>query len=208
MRAGSGRVKARDSYHHGDLRRALVDTAVRLMAEQGADGFTLRETARAVGVSHAAAYRHFADKEDVLSAIAAQGYRELAGRLRAAIARVPPAHVERRLLKIATAYVGFALEQEPRFRVMTRPRREERRSPELEAAIGDAFGILVGVTRDGVDGGRLEKTDPVDHAMRVYSFAFGYVSLVQRGRARVRPDKVEPYFVELLTPMLAALRAR
>jgi AcrR family transcriptional regulator len=77
VRAGSGRVKARDSYHHGDLRRALVDTAVRLMAEQGADGFTLRETARAVGVSHAAAYRHFADKEDVLSAIAAHGYREL-----------------------------------------------------------------------------------------------------------------------------------
>jgi len=141
--------RKRRTYHHGDLERALVDTAITLIAKKGADAFTLREVARQVGVSHAAAYRHFADKSALLEAIAVQGYRELAVRLRAAIARVPHAEVEKRLLRIGVAYAMFAVEQEPRFRVMTRPRGEELRSPDLEAATDAALGVLVGVAREG-----------------------------------------------------------
>jgi AcrR family transcriptional regulator len=198
--------RKRRTYHHGDLERALIDASISLIAAKGADAFTLREVARRVGVSHAAVYRHFADKTAILEAIAVQGYRELADRLRVAIARVPRADVERRLLRIGVAYARFAMEQEPRFRVMTRPRGEELRSPELEAAIDAALGVLVGVARDGVESGLLKKAPPLDHAVRVYLFAYGYASLYLLGRLRVRPEKAESYLVRLLSPVLASLR--
>ena len=198
--------RKRRTYHHGDLERALVDAAVTFIAEKGIDAFTLREVARQVGVSHAAVYRHFADKSAVLEAIAVRGYRELAERLRAVIARVPRAQVERRLLAIGVAYAMFAVEQEPRFRVMTRPRREERRSPELDAAIDAALGVLIGVAEEGVEAGLLVKAPPVDHAIRVYLLAYGYASLFLLGRLRVRPAKVESYLRSLLAPLVASLR--
>jgi len=199
-------ARRRRTYHHGDLERALVDASITLIAKKGADAFTLREVARQVGVSHAAVYRHFADKAAMLEAIAVEGYHQLAERLREVIARVPRARVEKRLLLIGVAYVMFAVEQEPRFRVMTRPRLEELRSPELDAAIDAALGVLIGVAREGVEAGLLEKAPPVEHAVRVYVFAYGYASLFLLGRLRVRPEKVESYLRNLLAPLVASMR--
>ncbi|MET0702035.1 MAG: TetR/AcrR family transcriptional regulator, partial [Mycobacterium sp.] len=68
---------ARKSYHHGDLKRALTDAALSLVAEKGPKGFTLTEAARRAGVSAAAPYRHFADKADLLATVAEQGFVEL-----------------------------------------------------------------------------------------------------------------------------------
>jgi AcrR family transcriptional regulator len=198
--------RKRRTYHHGDLERALVEASIALIAKKGADAFTLREVARRVGVSHAAVYRHFADKAAILEAIAVHGYHELAERLRAVIAKVPRAQAEKRLLRIGVAYAMFAVEQEPRFRVMTRSRGEELRSPELDAAIDAALGVLIGVAREGVEAGLLRKASPVDHAVRVYVFAYGYASLFLLGRLRVRPEKVESYLRRLLAPLVASLR--
>ena len=64
-------------YHHGDLRNALLDAARTLAQEQGADSITLREVARRAGVSHTAAYHHFADKNDLLRALAVQAFHDL-----------------------------------------------------------------------------------------------------------------------------------
>jgi AcrR family transcriptional regulator len=204
--ARSARPKKRASYHHGDLRRALLASSTALIAEQGADAFTLREAARRVGVSHAAAYRHFADKETVLAAIAEQGYRELAQRLREVVESVPRRSIDRRMLAVVTAYVAFASEQPARFAVMTRARRDERRSPELGAAIDGALGVLVSVMAEGIEAGLLTRCAPIDHAMRLYVFAYGYAALVLRQRVRVRPSHVESYLATLLGPMLAAMR--
>ena len=67
----------RDTYHHGDLKRALTDAALQLVQEKGPKGFTLREVARRAGVSAAAPYRHFADKAQLLAAAATQGFVQL-----------------------------------------------------------------------------------------------------------------------------------
>jgi AcrR family transcriptional regulator len=198
--------RKRRTYHHGDLERALVDASITLIAKKGADAFTLREVARQVGVSHAAVYRHFADKSAMLEAIAVEGYLQLAERLRGVIARVPRAQADKRLLAIGVAYAMFAVEQEPRFRVMTRPRREELRSPELDAAIDAAMGVLVGVAQEGVEAGLLKTAPPLDHAIRVFVFSYGYASLFLLGRLRVRPEKVESYLRRLLAPLVASLR--
>jgi len=74
-RAGrSALEKKRGRYHHGDLRRALLDAALELLAREGASALTLREVARRAGVTHAAPYRHFTDKQALLAAVAEEGF--------------------------------------------------------------------------------------------------------------------------------------
>ena len=77
-------LPAKTRYHHGDLRSALVDQAVALITAQGDVSFSLRDLAGRIGVSHAAVYRHFADKTALLNAVAAHGFALLAQAVRAA----------------------------------------------------------------------------------------------------------------------------
>ena len=72
----------KSNYHHGDLRQALIDGAIALIAEQDISSLSLREVARRVGVSHAAPYRHFADKEALLAAVAEEGFIRLTASMR------------------------------------------------------------------------------------------------------------------------------
>src|SRR3979490_835328 len=103
------------TYHHGDLRAALLRAAIELLEESGETALSLRAVARRAGVSPAAPYRHYADREALVSAVAAVGYRELAERL--AAAHPAPATPEQ-LASVAVAYVRFALEQPALFRMM------------------------------------------------------------------------------------------
>ncbi len=113
---------ARATYHHGDLRRALLEISLTLIAERGPDGFSLREAARAVGVSPAAAYRHFADKPEVLAALAAEGHGRLAAAMEKALGKLESADPRTRaveaLVTIGQAYVEFAVKNPSFFRVM------------------------------------------------------------------------------------------
>src|SRR5271154_7296376 len=76
-RSTSSADKRRDTYHHGDLKRALTDAALALVREKGPKGFSLSEAARRAGVSVAAPYRHFADKAQLLAAVAEEGFIQL-----------------------------------------------------------------------------------------------------------------------------------
>ena len=71
-------IPSRPTYHHGDLRNSLIRAALVLVAERGVEGFSLREAARTVGVSASACYRHFADREELLAAVAHEGITTLA----------------------------------------------------------------------------------------------------------------------------------
>jgi AcrR family transcriptional regulator len=103
------------TYHHGDLRAALVRAAMELLEESGETALSLRAVARCAGVSAAAPYRHYADREALVSAVATVGYRELAERL--AAAHPSPATPEE-LAGAAIAYVQFALDRPALFRIM------------------------------------------------------------------------------------------
>ena len=114
---------AKNTYHHGDLRNALVLTAVHLIESGGLDEFSLRATAREVGVSANAAYRHFADKSDLLDAVAQHGFTQLAQRMRRAMgatrAGANPAELAvNRFKATGRAYVAFALDHPALFEVM------------------------------------------------------------------------------------------
>ena len=101
------------TYHHGDLRAALVRAAEEVLEEQGLAGLSIREVARRAGVSHNAPYRHFADRESLLAELAAEGFRRLGAELAAHSGR-----------EIGEAYVRFALAQPERYRLMFNAKRE------------------------------------------------------------------------------------
>jgi AcrR family transcriptional regulator len=106
---------AKATYHHGDLRAALVRAALELLEESGESALSLRAVARRAGVSPAAPYRHYSDREALVSAVAAVGYRELAQRLAAAH---PSPSTPEQLVSVAVAYVQFAFERPALFRIM------------------------------------------------------------------------------------------
>ena len=102
-------------YHHGDLRAACLRAARELLEEDGSASLSLRAVARRAGVSATAPYRHFAVREELVSAVAAEGYRELAEQL---LAAHPAPTTPQDLIELAIAYVSFALERPALFRVM------------------------------------------------------------------------------------------
>jgi AcrR family transcriptional regulator len=107
-------------YHHGDLRRALIARAVRLVEEAGAERFSLREAARLVGVSANAAYRHFADKGELLTAVAEVGFDRMERRLQKALSSVdgPGTSALERVKALGRGYVDFAVDHPELLRVM------------------------------------------------------------------------------------------
>ena len=108
-----------DSYHHGALRRALIETGLELISEKGISGFTLREVAKRTGVSTAAPYHHFKDKAELLQAMSLEGWRMLGERFKVASSAVETPSVQ--LRAIGEEYIRFAIEYTPYFRVMSRP---------------------------------------------------------------------------------------
>lgn len=114
----------KQGYHHGDLRRALVEAAIPLLRTGGPDALTMRALARAAGVSPMAAYRHFEDRAALVAAVADDGFKRLHARLRAAAEspertlRKPQQTARAGLQAIALAYVEFALEHPDEYRVM------------------------------------------------------------------------------------------
>lgn len=122
-------------YHHGDLRRVLLDAAVAAIAERGAAALSLRDLARRAGVSHAAPTHHFRDKAGLLTAVAAEGYELLAGELRAA-------YEAGGFLEAGVAYMRFAVDHPAHFAVMFRPDLYRRDDPDLAAAMDRTRSML------------------------------------------------------------------
>ncbi len=115
-RRASPAPKPPGRYHHGDLRRALLDTALRVVEEQGVDALSLRDLARRLGVSHAAPDHHFPDRLSLLGALAVEGFERLAVVMEAAAAAVPPG--PGRLTAVGEAYLRFALDHPSHMQIM------------------------------------------------------------------------------------------
>jgi AcrR family transcriptional regulator len=197
-------ARPRRAYHHGDLPRALREAAKTLVARDGADGFTLREAARLVGVNHAAAYRHFADKRALLADLATAGYDAMAVRMRAAAARVADGDGVERVHAVALAYVRFGLAEPALFGLMTGPRlNADGRFPGLERALEGAAGVLEAPLGAAV----FRRGTVVDRTLAVLSLAHGYVALVLARRIHVKAARVPAHFRTLLGPLVDGFRA-
>ncbi len=134
-------MKAKRPYHHGDLRAALMTAALSLIDEHGVKGLALSDAAHLAGVSVAAPYRHFKDKEALLAEIAAEGF----AMFRDALAHASQSHPEdnvKRLVEMGVAYVDFALRHRSHFQVMWESGILQANYPEMQQTAQQAYRLL------------------------------------------------------------------
>lgn len=160
----------RDSYHHGDLKAVILTHAATLVAERGADGVSLRELARAAGVSHAAPAHHFTDRRGLFTALAAQGWRQLAG----ALAGARP-----EFLDAAVAYVQFAVDHPGHYAVMFDRSLVHSDDPDLIAAQVTAGAELAAGVATLSD--PLAAEDPEAAGLAAWSLVHGFAMLWLNG---------------------------
>ena len=145
-RARARPPKPRSSYHHGDLRDALLEAALSLLGQVGTSALSLREVARVAGVSHAAPAHHFGDKAGLLTALATRGFERFLAAQRAAADRA--SERSKRLSWTGWAYVMFASEQPAYFSLMFRPELLRVSDPDFEAASRAAYEFLLDCVRE------------------------------------------------------------
>jgi AcrR family transcriptional regulator len=172
----SSPVKRRPTgHHHGDLPNALLRAALELVTERGPHGFTLAETSRRAGVSVAAPYKHFTDRETLLAELATRGYREQ--RRRFATAMAGSEDPTEQLALFAAAYVRFAAEEPALFDITFHAGLDKSRFAELASAGDEVAGLLLPVAR------RLSPDDDgaYDLLLRVAGAAHGLAVFLRQG---------------------------
>ena len=167
------------SYHHGDLRQALISSALEILSEGSVAGLSLRAAARRAKVSAMAPYRHFADKEALLAAVAEYGFRELTARFTAAAAAAPDPRAA--LAALGVAYVVFARDEPSLFKLMFGPAIETKSAhPALDEAGRACFDAL----RRAVEAAEFfdGDADLQSVSLACWSLVHGLASLIIDGR--------------------------
>jgi AcrR family transcriptional regulator len=172
-------------YHHGDLRSALVDAAIGVIAERGVRDFSMAEASRRLGVTTAAPYRHFADRDELLAAVATRALTVFAAMLSAAAGAVDtPAE---RLAGMAGAYVRFAAQQRPLFDTLFNSGLDKSRHPELQRAWEPVDALLTTAVLEVCDGDAVAAEALSD---AIEASAHGYAMLLSDGEYGHGPDVV------------------
>ena len=176
-------------YHHGNLRRALLDEALSTIRREGVEGVTLREIGARVGVSRTALYRHFADKRALLSGVATEGFRTLREQLIAAWETNNGGMTGFEAMGIA--YVQFAVENSTHFRVMFSRYIDREPSDSALAAEGTgAFMALVNAVAELQRNKQLRADDTELMARHIWAVVHGVANLAIDGRLP-EPDGIQ-----------------
>lgn len=174
--------KAPDAYQHGDLREALIDAGVKLLMEGGVDKLSLRGAAQLAGVSHAAPYRHYRDKDALVSAIAERGFRMLTAAMQNELAESHARKAGRKLVALAVGYVTFGT-QHPAYLqlIFGGARSRDDISPELAAAGAEAYNVLRDVVAAGISAGELRRGEVDEVALACWALVHGLSMLMIHG---------------------------
>lgn len=177
----------RRGYHHGNLKEALVEAVLALISAKGAGGFTFAEAARAAGVSQAAPYRHFRDRDALLAEVSRRGYGLLESALTAAWNGGRP-EPTRALDALGKAFIGFARKEPAYYAAMFESGIDMGSDPELNVAADRAFGVVRDAAGAIATSIPAEDRPPVTMmALHLWSQAHGIASLYARADAARRP---------------------
>jgi AcrR family transcriptional regulator len=206
------RTHSPDTYHHGDLRRALVQAALELAAEDKDWNFSLREVARRAGVSHNAPYNHFPHKRDLLDAAAAAGHDLLRSELTAAVAKI--ADPRAALSKMSSAYISFGIKNPALYRLMfslapSGPGPAWRPEEVLTAWVASR-AVLENILRRGArigifDPALARKSELQTAALFTWAVVHGLTMLAIDGLANVEHLSIERIAQKVVTTTLRGL---
>lgn len=186
-------------YHHGNLREALLSAALDRLQTEGPSALGLRELARGVGVSPSAPYRHFADRQALLEAVATEGFRRFSAAMAAAAAEIPETD---QLEAMARAYVRFAVASPHLFRLMFSTEIEHRRDPKLAAAAKAAYASLAAAAA------REDAAAPAKVAITAWAFVHGLsVLLIDQQILGISAAGADTLVEQLAHRLVAGLRA-
>jgi AcrR family transcriptional regulator len=170
------------SYHHGDLKNALIQAGVQILSKEGVGGLSLRKVAQRAGVSHNAPYSHFPDKQSLIAAISTEGFKQLYEELDAAISSYPE-DPRRQLREGALAYVRFAVQHRDTFKIMfSGVLEKEKDYPAFVEISHKTFDRVVDFVRACQKAGLLRSTPPEMTAVTLWGQIHGIVSLMLEGQ--------------------------
>jgi AcrR family transcriptional regulator len=186
---GGGRSRG---YHHGNLKEALVRAALELIAKKGPAGFTFAEAARWAGVSPAAPYRHFRDRDELLADVARRGFEQFETALTAAWDNGRP-DASTAFDRVGKAYLHFARSEPAYYSAMFESGIAPNSSPELQQAGDRAFAVLKTATEHLIAAMPPQNRPPVlMMALHVWALAHGIATLFGRGDAASRTLPMAP----------------
>ena len=183
----SWKKRAERAYHHGNLREALIQAARDLIKEKGPGGFTFADAARSAGVSPAAPYRHFRDREALLADVAREGFQRFEAMLATGWNGGKPDAMTA-VNNVGKAYLAFARAEPAYYAAMFESGLPPDLSPDLRAASGRAFGVLRAAADVLVTLLPAAKRPPaLMMSLHIWSMSHGIASLFGRGDAGRRP---------------------
>jgi AcrR family transcriptional regulator len=193
-------------YHHGELREALMRAAEALIGEVGPRAFTLREVARRAGVSHNAPYRHFASRDDLLFAVASEGFERLRSTMEKSMARGTSAR--ERLVLCGRGYVQFALRWPRHFLVMFDLEEVAQVKHGAEPIGKGAFKVLLDAITAAQGTGVLPSGDPIPVAWNAWSLVHGIAKLAISGNLPLNQRAVLNFTRQATESLISGLERR
>ena len=170
------------TYHHGDLKNALIKAGVEILARDGVSGLSLRKVALKAGVSHAAPYAHFADKQALIAAISTEGFRQLYERV-SGVAEKYQSQPEKQLTEAAWAYVQFAMDDRDRFKVMfSGVLEKEKEYSDFVVESQRNFQLVKSIVEANQASGRLRGGDSALVALSAWGIIHGFLMLLLEGQ--------------------------
>lgn len=182
----------RRGYHHGNLKEALIQAALDLIAERGPNGFTFAEASRAAGVSPAAPYRHFRDRDDLMADVAKRGFERFEAALQRGWNDGKPDRMTA-FESMGKAYLAFARDEPAFYSAMFEAGVAPESNPELQQANDRAFAVLRSATEELA--GTLPKSErppALMMSLHIFAVAHGIASLFARGDAARRKLPMSP----------------
>jgi len=193
--------EATPSYHHGNLRTALLEKAKEHLIEKGPDKISLRALAREVGVSQTAPYRHFPDKTMLLAALAAEGFKQLFQQTHNA--NIKGGNAQERLQNVGCAYVEFAVQNPDLYRLMFGPMiPADTELEELDDYGGRSYEVIVQLITDGVESNEFTEGDPLILANSAWALVHGVASLVIDNRFACTDGEMTEQHIEQVVRLI------
>lgn len=170
------------TYHHGNLKNALIEAGVEILAREGLGGLSLRKVAKQAGVSHAAPYAHFTDKHALIAAISTEGFKHLYSQIEA-VKETYRSNPETLLIETAWAYVQFALNAPDRFKLMfSSVLEKEKEYPDFVEISQKSFLQVVEIVELCQKAGILEEGTSDVMALSLWGTVHGFTSLLLEGQ--------------------------